>query len=331
MKTRYIFSIGELKRKDNSIAFKNEKGTVYLPIEDTREIYCMNEVSFNTKFLDFISKAGITFHFFNYHGNYNGSYYPKEALISGNLTIKQSYAYIENRLFIAKAIVQGIADNIHELLYHYYRHGKKDLKPFLDWLKKDVREFLEKEVHIKQVLFIEGQIWSKFYGSFKHFLPEDFLMNKRVKRPPNNPMNALIGFGNTLLYTKTISALYQTHLNQSISFLHSPREGRFSLSLDLCEVFKPIVVFKTIFDCVNKKKLQVAKHFDKSVNYALLNETGKKIFIENFENRINETFMHPTLKRKTTYKSALRYDAYKLIKYLIENKPFKPFLLKDKC
>jgi CRISPR-associated protein Cas1 len=101
--------------------------------------------------------------------------------------------------------------------------------------------------------------------------------------------------------------------------------------LDLSEAFKPVVVFKTIFDCVNKKKLQVAKHFDKSVNYALLNETGKKIFIENFENRINETFMHPTLKRKTTYKSALRYDAYKLIKYLLEDKPFKPFLLKDKC
>jgi len=322
--------MGELKRKDNSIAFKNEKGTVYLPIEDTKEIYCMNEVSLNTKFLDFISKAGITLHFFNYHGNYSGSYYPKEALISGDLTIKQSYAYIENRLVIAKAIVQGIADNIHELLYHYYRHGKKDLKPLLDWLKKDVREFLEKEVHIKQVLFIEGQIWSRFYDSFKYFLPEDFLMNKRVKRPPDNPINALISFGNTLLYTKTISAIYRTHLNQSISFLHSPREGRFSLSLDLCEVFKPIVVFKTIFETVNNKKLQVGKHFDKSVNYALLNETGKKIFIESFENRINESFMHPKLKRKTTYKSAIRYDAYKLIKYLVEDKEFKPFSLKEK-
>jgi len=328
--TRYIFSMGELKRKDNSIAFKNEKGTVYLPIEDTREIYCMNEVSLNTKFLDFISKAGITLHFFNYHGNYSGSYYPKEALISGDLTIKQSYAYIENRLVIAKAIVQGIADNIHELLYHYYRHGKKDLKPLLDWLKKDVREFLEKEVHIKQILFIEGQIWSRFYDSFKYFLPEDFILNKRVKRPPDNPINALISFGNTLLYTKTISAIYQTHLNQSISFLHSPREGRFSLSLDLCEVFKPIVVFKTIFETVNNKKLQVSKHFDKSVNYALLNEAGKKIFIESFENRINESFMHPKLKRKTTYKSAIRYDAYKLIKYLVEDKEFKPFSLKEK-
>jgi len=329
--TRYIFSMGELKRKDNSIMFKNEKGNNYLPIEDVKELYCMNEVSLNTKFLDFISKAGIVVHFFNYHSNYSGSFYPKEKYISGNLTIKQSYAYIENRLIIAKAIVQGIADNVREVLYHYYRHGKKELKELLDWLKKDVQEFLSGDLTIEQILYIEGQIWSRFYDSFKYFLPEDFLMNKRVKRPPDNPMNALVSFGNTLLYTKTISAIYRTHLNQSISFLHSPREGRFSLSLDLCEVFKPIVVFRTIFDCVNNKKLQVTKHFDKSLNYALLNESGKKIFIENFENRINETFMHPKLKRKTTYKSAIRYDAYKLIKYILEDKPFVPFSLKDKC
>ena len=197
--------------------------------------------------------------------------------------------------------------------------------------QKDVAEFLAKEVYIKQILWIEGQVWSQFYDSFKYFLPDDFILNKRVKRPPDNPINALISFGNTLLYTKTISAIYHTHLNQSISFLHSPREGRFSLSLDLSEVFKPIVVFKTIFDLVNKKKLVVTKHFDKSLNYALLNEQGKMIFIEAFEARINEPFMHPTLKRKTTYKSAIKYDGYKLVKFLVEEKPFVPFKLKDKC
>ncbi len=247
------------------------------------------------------------------------------------MTIKQSMAYIDKRLIIARAIVQGIADNIHEILYHYYRHDKKELKPLLDWLKKDVKEFLSKEPDIKQILYIEGQIWHRFYDSFSHFLPEDFILNRRVKRPPDNPINALISFGNTLLYTKTISAIYRTHLNQSISFLHSPREGRFSLSLDMCEVFKPIIVFRTIFDLVNNKKLQVAKHFDKSLNYALLNEEGKKIFIGAFETRINEAFLHPNLKRKTTYKSAIRYDAYKLIKYLIEDRAFVPFRLKDKC
>jgi len=329
--TQYIFSMGELKRKDNSIDFYNSKGHNYIPIEDLKELYCLAEVSMNTKFLDFIAKAGITVHFFNYHGNYSGSFYPKEQLISGDLTIAQAQAYADKRLLIAKAIVQGIADNIHETLYHYYRHGKKELKPFLDWLKKDVEIYLAKEIQIKQILWIEGQIWHRFYDSFKHFLPDDFILNKRVKRPPNNPINALISFGNTLLYTKTISAIYHTHLNQSISFLHSPREGRFSLSLDMCEVFKPIIVFKTIFDLVNKKKLVVTKHFDKSLNYALLNEQGKMIFIEAFEIRINELFMHPRLKRKTTYKSAIKYDAYKLVKFLVEDKEFVPFKLKDKC
>jgi len=328
--TRYIFSMGELRRKDNSIAFHNEKGNFYLPIEDTRELYCLNEVSFNTKFLDFIARAGIVLHIFNYHGHYSGTFYPKEQLVSGDLTIKQSYGYIENRLVIAKAIVQAIADNIHELLYHYYRHGKKELKPLLDWLRVDVEKFLSKDIHIKQILFIEGQIWHRFYDSFQHFLPEDFVMNKRVKRPPDNPMNALVSFGNTLLYTRTISALYQTHLNQTISFLHSPREGRFSLSLDISEAFKPIIVFKTIFELVNNRKLQVTKHFDKSLNYALLNEDGKKIFIDAYENRMNEVFLHPKLGRKTTFKSAIRYDGYKLIKFLLEGKEFRPFRLKDK-
>ena len=328
--TRYIFSMGELKRKDNSIAFKNNKGSFYIPIQDTRELYCFNEVSFNTKFLDFISKARITMHLFNYHGNYSGTFYPKEQLVSGDLTVKQSLCFLESRVEVAKAIVRAIALNIHEVLYHYFRHGKKELKPYLDWLKNDVDKFLSKSLTINKTMFIEGQIWLKFYDSFNHFLPDDFLVNKRVKRPPDNPMNALISFGNTLLYTKTISSIYHTHLNQTISFLHSPREGRFSLSLDLSEAFKPIIVYKTIFDLVGKKRLQVTKHFDKSLNYALLNEDGKKIFIDAFETRLNETFMHPKLKRKVTYKQCLKLDGYKLIKFIVEKKDFKPFLLKEK-
>jgi CRISPR-associated protein Cas1 len=110
-------------------------------------------VSFNTKFLDFIAKAGIVMHIFNYHGGYSGSFYPKEYLISGELTIKQSLTYVENRLTIAKSIVTGIAANIHETLYHYYCHDKKELKPYLDWLKNDVSALLSVCAKIEQGLF----------------------------------------------------------------------------------------------------------------------------------------------------------------------------------
>jgi len=328
--TRYIFSTGNMFQKDLSICFKNDKGNFYIPIKNTKEIYCFNEISLTTKLLALFSKAGIVVHFFGYYENYLGTYYPKDYLQSGRLVVNQALTYKNNRLTIAKAIVKGIGANIRAILYHYYRHGKVEIKPYLDWLKNDLLRLVDLTNDIKQLLSVEGEIWTRFYGVFKYILPEDFIMNKRVKRPPDNPINALISFGNTLLYTKTITQLYNTHLNQTISFLHEPSERRFSLSLDLSEVFKPVIVYKTIFDCVNNKKITVAKHFDKKLNYALLNETGKKIFIDEFENRLNKTFEHSRLKRRITYKQAIRLDAYKLIKFIMEGKEFVPFNLEAK-
>lgn len=328
--TKYIFSSGELLREDSSIKFKNEKGNFYLPLENIREIYCFNEVTITTKLFDLFAKAGIIVHFFNYYENYIGTFYPKNNLISGKLVVLQAKKYLENREEIAKAIVQGIANNIKSVLYHYYRHDVKELKEVIDFCSDDVKKLLLKARDINEILFIEGKIWALFYNSFKYFLPEEFVMNKRVKRPPDNPMNALVSFGNTLLYTKTISQIYNTHLDQTISFLHEPSEARFSLSLDLSEVFKPIIVFKTIFELVNNKKLKVQKHFDEKYNYALLNETGKKVFIDAFEERINSTFEHASLGRKMTYKQAIKLDGYKLIKNFLEGKEFIPFNFENK-
>ena len=321
--------MGSLKRKDNSIVFKNEKGNTYLPVEGIRELFCLNEVSFNSKFLDFVAKAGIVIHFFNYYGYYSGSFYPRQSLISGRLTVKQSEAYLNNRLTIAKAIIKGIAENTHEILYHYYKHDKKQLKDYLYWLKNDIPRLLNKEDDIKRMLWIEGLVWQNFYQTFREFLPEDFLFNKRVKRPPDNPLNALISFGNSLLYAKTITQIYQTHLNQSISYLHEPGEGRFSLSLDLSEVFKPIIVFRSIFNLVNNKKLKISRHFNQKMNYCMLNDLGRKLFINEFEDRANKIFLHGKLKRKTSFLTAIKLDGYKLIKYLMEEKEFKPFSLRE--
>lgn len=230
---------------------------------------------------------------------------------------------------IAKAIVNGIGINMSEILYHYYKHDKKEVKDTIDWLKKEFPSRVDTAVKPAELMAYEGEAWSKFYGTFKYFLPEDFIMNKRVKRPPDNPINAMISFGNTLLYTKTISAIYRTHLDQRISFLHEPAEARFSLSLDISEVFKPAIVYRTIFELVNNRRLQVDKHFDKKVNYCLLNEEGRKIFVEAFEQRMETVFMHSRLKRKVSYRTAIKLDCYKLIKFILEDEKFVPFSLKE--
>ncbi|RHK49890.1 type I-B CRISPR-associated endonuclease Cas1b [Lachnospira eligens] len=327
--TKYIMSMGELTRKDNSLCFRRDGKNVYIPVENTKEIFCFNEVSINTKLLDFLSQNNIIIHFYNYYGGYSGTYYPKDHYLSGKLLVKQVLKYENDRMSVARAIVKGIGLNIYEVLYHYYKHGKKEVKETIDWIKSDFIRLVEQSQDVKELMAYEGEAWRRFYADFKYFLPEDFVMNKRVKRPPDNPINALVSFGNTLLYTKTISAIYQTHLDQRISFLHEPSVGRFSLSLDMSEVFKPVIVFRTIFDLVNNHRIQVEKHFEKNVNYCILNEEGRKIFVKAFEERMESVFEHSRLKRKVTYRTALKLDCYKLIKNILEDKEFVPFSLKE--
>jgi CRISPR-associated protein Cas1 len=328
--TRYITSMGELTRKDNSLCFRKNGRNVYIPVENTKEIYCLNEISINSKLLDFLASNNIVVHFFNYYGGYSGSYYPRNQYNSGRLLVKQVEAFNHNRLNIAKSIVKGIGFNISEVLYHYYKHNNMEVKKTIDWIREDFLSRIDKSNNIKELMATEGEVWQRFYSEFKYILPDDFIMNKRVKRPPDNPINALISFGNTLLYTKTIGSIYRTHLDQRISFLHEPSEGRFSLSLDISEVFKPVIVYKTIFDLVNNRRLQVSKHFEKKVNYCILNDEGKKIFIEAFERRLETVFAHPKLRRKVSYRTAIKLDCYKLIKYIMEEKEFVPFNLKEK-
>ena len=327
--TKYIMSMGELSRKDNSLCFRKDGKNVHIPVENTKEIYCFNEVSINSKLLDFLAQNNIIVHFFNYYGGYSGTYYPRDHYLSGKLIVKQALKYQNDRLDIARAIVKGIGLNIYEVLYHYYKHDKKEVKETTDWIKKIFLPQVEQAGDVKELMAYEGEVWLRFYQDFQYFLPEDFVMNKRVKRPPDNPMNALVSFGNTLLYTKTISAIYQTHLDQRISFLHEPSKGRFSLSLDLSEVFKPAIVFKTIFELVNNRRIQVEKHFVKDVNYCILNEEGRKIFIKAFEERMDSVFMHSKLKRKVSYRTALKLDCYKLIKNILEEKEFIPYSIKE--
>ncbi|WP_028043566.1 type I-B CRISPR-associated endonuclease Cas1b [Candidatus Stoquefichus massiliensis] len=328
--TKYITSMGELSRKDNSLCFRKNQKNVYLPIENIKEIYCMNEISINTKLLDYISSKNIMVHFFNYYGFYSGTFYPREQYNSGRLLVKEVEAYhSEKRIVIARKIVKAIAVNIDEVLYHYYKHNNKEVKNTIDWIRGDFKKLIYEQNDIQSIMLLEGELWQRFYSAFQFILPTDFMLNKRVRRPPDNPINALISFGNSLLYTKCISIIYQTHLNQTISYLHEPSESRFSLSLDLSETFKPVIVFKTIFDLVNNKKLRVKDHFEKKVNYCILNETGRQIFIQAFEERLDKTFVNKKLNRKMTYKTAVKMDCYKLIKYLLEDKDFEFFSLKE--
>ena len=155
---QYITSMGELVRKDNTLQFRNSEKHKDLPIEIIKEIYCLNEVTVNSKLLDFLARNNILLHFFNYYGYYSGTFYPKDKYRSGKLLIKQVERFQNSRLYVAKTIVRGIGINIYEILYHYYKHGKSEVKETVDWIRKEFYADVENADNIKVLLAVEGEL-----------------------------------------------------------------------------------------------------------------------------------------------------------------------------
>lgn len=314
----YITSHGILSRKDNTLYFINEEVKKQIPIHAISEINCFGKVSLRSGASSFLMKEGIVVNFFNKYGFYEGSLYPKIKLNSGLIVVKQSDHYLNNekREVIAKEFVEGIKHNILKTMKYYSKKGK-NLDEYIVNVEKEVING-----DISQIMSSEGRIWNNFYQSFNEILRK-FHFKKREIRPPTDEINSLLSFGNSLLYTTVLSELYQTYLHPSVSFLHEPSERRFSLSLDLADIFKPIIVDRTIFKIVNNNMIN-KNHFTYDVG-CLLNEKGKQIFISEYQKKLETTINHQTLNKKVSYKYLIRLEGYKLIKHFLNDKNYESF------
>lgn len=325
-KTVYIFNDGELCRKDNTIYFDTPNGKKYLPVEDIGEICIMGEGGVTKKFLEFCTSNEITLHFFNYHDYYVGSYYPREHYNSGFMILNQAKFYLdpEKRKGLAYQFVIGSARNILLVLNYYNKRGKP-LSEETGQIEA-LMESLNPGMEIEQMMAVEGNIREKYYKCFDKILEDSrFQFDARTRRPPQNKMNSLISFGNSLMYTTVLSEVYQTHLDPKIGYLHSTNNRRFTLNLDIAEIFKPILVDRVIFTLIGKRMIS-EKHFEKKTNGILLNEEGRKIFISLYEEKLQSTFQHKELGRKVSYRRLIRLELYKLEKHLMEEKEYIPFV-----
>jgi CRISP-associated protein Cas1 len=328
-KTYYLFNPGRLSRKDNTLKFtpideSGREGTPkFIPVEGVSDLYCFGSLDANSALFNYLGKAGISVHFFDYYEHYTGSFQPKEYLLAGKMQIQQTQHYLdlEKRLKIARKFIEGASFNLIKNLRYYQNRSKE-----LTFQLEKIQELEEKIAHcqtIPELMGIEGNIRQTYYSGFDIIL-NDHAMEGRSKQPPLNEVNALVSFGNMLCYTQCLDQIYHTQLNPTISFLHEPGFRRFSLALDLAEIFKPILVDRTIFRVLNKKEIQ-SKDFDIQVNRVILKESGKRVFIKAFEDRLNETINHRVLKKQVSYKHLVKLECYKLSKHLLGIETYQPF------
>lgn len=332
-KTFYLFNPGVLERKDNTLKFTpvSEDGEIvssdaqsrYLPVEDISEFYVFGSLRANSSLFNFLGQKDIAVHFFDYYENYTGSFMPRDSLLSGKMLLAQTDFCQDKkkRLAIARKFIEGASYNMVKNLKYYNRRGK-DVEEIIVPIEKLSNQICNTS-SIEELMGIEGQIRQYYYEAF-NLIINDFEMGGRSKQPPQNEVNALMSFGNMVCYTLCLRAIHQTQLNPTISYLHKPGERRYSLALDIAEIFKPIIVDRVLFRVLNKKEIQ-AKHFDKKMNRCLLNVSGKKIFIKALEDRLQETIQHKSLKRSVSYRHLVKLECYKLAKHLLSIEEYKPF------
>lgn len=328
-KSYYLFNPGRMSRKDNTLKFipvdeEGNEGTArYIPIETIDNLYTFGSLDANSALYNFLGKAQVSVHFFDYYEHYTGSFMPKDYLLSGKMLIAQADAYQKpkKRLVIAQKFVEGAAFNMLKNL-KYYNNREKDVFGIIQRIE-ELSASITATSSIEELMGAEGNIRMSYYEAFGTII-NDFEMGQRSKQPPSNEVNAMISFVNSLCYTLCLDMIYHTQLNPTISFLHQPGERRFSLALDIAEIFKPVLADRLIFSLLNKKQVQHSD-FDSGVNRCLLKDSGRKTVVKAWDEKLSETIKHRSLGRSVSYKHLVKLECYKLAKHILGIEEYKPF------
>ncbi len=321
----HLVKNGVLNKKDFSLLFESEKEKYHIPIEVADQLNVYSEITVTSESLKFLSDQGIRIAFLTKYGQPMGYYIPQNNIKSGQTLINQFRMYLNDpeRLRIAKKLEMAGFHNMRSNLRYY---NKREKGIYDDEIKK-ISEYI-KEVNeaksIDQLMLIEGRCRQNYYLSFNKIIKQKgFEFKNRTKQPPEDPLNALISFLNTLLYNEFTFHIYKTTLDIRVGVIHATTKRNLTLNLDFADLFKPIIVDRIIFTIINTNQIKADKHFEERNKGIYLNEEGKRIVVRQFEEKINDKLV---MKDKAfTYRQILEKEVWKFLRYINEKEEYKPY------
>ena len=321
----HIVNEGILSQSDYTILFENKNKKVYIPIEATKILNIYSNIIINSNFFNLMNSKNIIVNLFDKHNRYIGKFIPNNTRKSCLLLLKQVEIYNDynKRMNMAKDILSSEIYNLKSNLKYYNRRYNHDIKEKIKLIEKTEKEINLIKEHEK-LLLCEARIKGIYYSCFNEILQnEKFKFIKRSKRPPQDPINALISFGNTLLYNYIAKEIYKTKLDIRIAYLHSSNNRYESLNLDLANIFKPIIVDKIIFKLINKKIINDRLHFENINGGVYLTGEGKNIVINEFYKKIKD--ITTIGNNKMSYEKIIRKEIYKLSNSIMNEEKYKAF------
>lgn len=323
----HLINDGILTKKDYTILFENPGKKQYLPVETVDSITIYSNVTLSAEFLRFAGAKKLLVNIVDRYGNLAGRYVGGGFHSNSKLFIKQVAAYedIGERLKIAKKILKASIHNMRANVRYYGLRKKSELlKEKEQKITAAIKE-MDNADAVESLMMIEARIRQMYYGAFAEIISDsDFELKKRTKRPPRDPVNALISFGNTVLYNRIAVEIYKSGLDVRIAYLHSTNSRKQSLNLDIAEIYNPIIVDRVIFTIINKGMIDSKAHFEKVENGGIyMTAEGKRIFINELEHKLCQKIK--VGEQSISYNTLMRREVKHFKKFMDTGEKWKPY------
>ncbi len=333
MSTLYLTQQDSVLRKEDERLKVTLKGETLLdlPILKVNQVVIMGRVTVTPHTVAALMERHICLTYLTEHGRYIGRIEP--AFSKNSLLRRAQYAaaFDEHRtLHLARGFVMGKLANLRVTLLRAARNTEGlSVDDAVEAIRGAERR-AERAEDLEVLRGHEGAGSAAYFGAFGHLIKaEGFSFTKRVRRPPTDPVNALLSFGYALLANDLHAAVNTLGFDPYCGYLHADRYGRPSLALDLMEEFRPLVVDSVVLTCLNKRVIQMGDFSVSLGNVHSLTPEARKKFLLQYEERKQTEIQHPLFEYKATYQRCFELQARILTKCIQgELERYEPFVIR---
>jgi len=307
------------------VVHKGDEKLTEVPIIKIDRVMLFGNIQVTSQAIAFLLDSGIDLCYLSSNGRFRGRLTPAESK-NILLRIAQYERHLDNdfQLAVSKDIVKAKIQNGKSLIKVYQKNYPDiDFSEILATLDRSLDNVIL-QTQVSSLLGIEGSATAAYFRAFgQMFRKDDMSFTQRTKRPPKDPVNALLSFGYTLISNEILSFLFAVGLDPHIGFLHSLYFGRPSLALDMTEEFRHPVVDRFTLYLVNNGIISRMDFEDKGEDGFFLTQPALKRYFQHYEERMGKA----SEGNSQNYRNLIREQAYKLARSIQTGEPYRPYTM----
>jgi CRISPR-associated protein Cas1 len=329
--TVYVSHQGALLRSrgERAVVMSGAETLARINLRRIRQVVLFGRVGMTTAFIHQVLSRGIDVVLLEEDGRYVGRFHSTErATTHVRSTQYHASRKTSDMLRIGRCFVRGKVQNMRVMLLRLERrHGDLGFGPAIRRLDR-ARVQVDEICSIPELMGVEGAATREYFQLWQRLLDPIWEFQGRRRRPPPDPINAMLSFGYTLLANEGVSAAASAGLDPYVGLLHQAHRGRAGIALDLIEELRPVIVDSVAFDLVSRGRIRPTDFDTTEERGCRLTDAARRQFVAAYERRMLQLITYQDSGRRISYRVALHQQARSLVTALEERGAYRPILWK---